>query len=76
MPTHDPKILNVILESLTVIAEKIKTNQLNGFADFISILYDKNIVSKVEDLQTHPNNNVYKKSYRFITTFLETEESL
>jgi len=66
----------VILESLTVIADKIKTNQPAGFLDFVNILHDKNLVAQVEALQNHQNNNVYKKSYRFITTFLETEETL
>lgn len=71
----DSKVLNVILESLFVIADKIKTNAPQLFNTFIDTLYNKDVVSKVEDLQTHSNVNVYKKSNKFITTFFETESA-
>ena len=72
----DSKILNVILEALFVIADKIKRNEPSHLNSFIDMLHNKNIVDKVEDLQEHSNNNVYKKSYKFITTFLDTEDAL
>jgi hypothetical protein len=71
---QDSKMLNVILEALFVIAEKIKQTRPALMDEFITTLFNKGIVEKIEGLQSHQNNNVYKKSYNFITTFLETEQ--
>lgn len=73
---QETKILNVILESLFVIAEKIKIEKPILMTEFINTLHNKGIIAKIESLQNHQNNNVYKKSYNFITTFLEVEDEL
>lgn len=75
-PDQETKILNVILESLFVIGDKIKTAKPQLMTEFLDTLYNKGIIAKIEALQNHPNNNVYKKSYNFITTFLEVEDGL
>ena len=72
---RDSKVLNVILESLYVIADKIKSGAPQHIEEFLDTLYNKNVVQKVEELQTHSNVNVYKKSNKFITTFFETESA-
>jgi hypothetical protein len=73
---QDSKMLNVILESLFVIAEKVKSTRPALMSEFIDTLFNKGVVEKIEALQSHQNNNVYKKSYNFITTFLEIEQGI
>lgn len=73
---QDSKMLNVILEALYVIAEKIKNTKPALMDEFINTLFNKGVIEKIEGLQTHQNNNVYKKSYNFITTFLETDQEI
>jgi hypothetical protein len=73
---QDSKMLNVILEALFVIAEKIKNTKPALMDEFINTLFNKGVIEKIEGLQTHQNNNVYKKSYNFITTFLETDQEI
>jgi importin subunit alpha-2 len=73
---QDSKMLNVILEALFVIAEKIKLTRPALMDEFIDTLFNKGVIEKIEALQTHQNNNVYKKSYNFITSFLETEQNI
>lgn len=73
---QDSKMLNVILESLFVIAEKVKSTRPALMNEFIDTLFNKGVVEKIEALQSHQNNNVYKKSYNFITTFLEIEQGI
>jgi hypothetical protein len=75
-PETNTQVLNVILESLFVIAEKIQTYEPNSLNGFMDLLHNKGIVEKIEELQTHSNTNIYKKSYKFITKFLETEAEL
>ena len=68
--------LECLVESLFVIAEKIKNTRPALMGEFIDTLFNKGVVEKIEALQSHQNNNVYKKSYNFITTFLEIEQGI
>lgn len=72
--TVDNKILNVILEALYVISDKIQKERPELMNSFLDTLYNKQIAQKIGNLQEHSNNLVYKKSYKFIMQFLETEE--
>ncbi|KAL2464190.1 Importin subunit alpha-2 [Forsythia ovata] len=72
----DPRIVTVCLEGLENIlkvgeAEKINTGDVNYFAQLID---DAEGLEKIENLQSHDNNEIYEKSVKILETYWLEEE--
>lgn len=75
-PNISSKIINVILEA---ILEVLRTGQEHftsptGENPLNNLIMEKGIVDKIEELQNHPNESIYKKCFKILTEFFEEEE--
>lgn len=75
----DPRIVTVCLEGLENIlkvgeAEKVNHGDINYFAQLID---EAEGLEKIENLQSHDNNEIYEKAVKILETYwLEEDETL
>lgn len=67
-----PQMQMLVLEALTSMCSVLQSNSEN-FDKFIDKLFSTGIVTEVEKLQHHKNNDVYQKAYHLISTYLQIE---
>lgn len=72
----DPRIVTVCLEGLENIlkvgeAEKANTEGINYYAQLID---DAEGLEKIENLQSHDNNEIYEKAVKILETYWLEEE--
>ena len=65
-------MLEAILEVLK--CGKLHFTNEKGENAFIDIILNKGIVEKIEVLQQHPNESIYKKCYKILTEFFDEED--
>ncbi|KAH7284233.1 hypothetical protein KP509_34G044300 [Ceratopteris richardii] len=75
---HDPRVISVCLEGLENIlrvgeAEKDmgSTDGINKFAQYID---EAEGLSKIEELQTHDNTEIYEKAVKILETYWQEED--
>eukprot|EP01023_Acetabularia_acetabulum_P017932 TRINITY_DN1901_c2_g1_i2.p1 TRINITY_DN1901_c2_g1~~TRINITY_DN1901_c2_g1_i2.p1 ORF type:complete len:546 (+),score=122.34 TRINITY_DN1901_c2_g1_i2:163-1800(+) len=75
---HDARIINVCLEGLNNILQVGESRKNQGGPDarnvFVGYVEDADGVSKLEELQNHQHEDVYKKAVKLLETFFETEQ--
>jgi len=79
LDAEDAKTVEVVLEGLNNILNwgAVLANQTRGSDNlFLIELENKGGVKKIEDLQTHPNNEVYLKALRILENHFELESLL
>ncbi|XP_071819594.1 importin subunit alpha-4-like [Apostichopus japonicus] len=71
LKAEDPKILVVAMEALAnILAAAKRLNQLEAAEEMIEEYHG---VSRIEDLQQHKNEDVYKKAYQIIDEYFSEE---
>merc|ERR1719343_332765 len=76
LTVNDPKIVTIALEGLENILkvgeeESKNTGQPNAMAIFVS---EAEGLNKIEDLQQHPNNDIYEKCIKILETYFGVED--
>ncbi len=77
LDSKDSKIITIVLEALRNIL-KCGTEHFvqNGENVFLKLFEEKNGMTKLEQLQNHPSNDVYSKTLNILELFYEFEDIL
>lgn len=62
----------LVLEALTAMCSAL-SHHPDHLDKFIDTLFNTGLISDIENLQNHKNNEVYEKAYNLIVTYLQTE---
>ena len=70
------KIINVVLEAIIEVLKCGQQHFTNEKGDnaMVDPLWNKGIVERIEELQSHPNESVYKKSVKILSEFFDEED--
>lgn len=70
------KIINVILEAIIEVLKCGKENfsSETGENKLLEPILQRGIVEKIEGLQEHPNESIYKKCYKILTEYFDEED--
>ena len=71
---EDPTILNLILEALESMTNFFEKSNNGKNNEFVEMLLDSGIASKIEELQQHPSELVYKKVINFMEKYFDCEK--
>lgn len=72
----EPTLLVILLEALDAFCTTLGLHDEAFLQKLLDKLLELKLLDEIEELQQHKNDNVYRKAYRFITTFADVQSNL
>ena len=71
--TEDPVVINIIIEALEILTEFFERETNSSPNQFVTMMCETGIASKIEDLQSHESDQIYKKVMAFMEKYFDCE---